>query len=71
MKKFPVKLPTVRRECKEKVLLLPTMAEKKCKHDDINQDGHGCCFLVQAMLPDGFPFHQFNMNFVLLNQSSI
>jgi len=20
----------------------------------------GCCFLVQAMLPDGFPFHQFN-----------
>jgi len=20
----------------------------------------GCCFLVQAMLPEGFPFHQFN-----------
>ena len=21
----------------------------------------GCCFLVQAMLPGGFPFHQFNL----------
>jgi len=21
----------------------------------------GCCFLVQAMLPEGFPFHQFNL----------
>jgi len=23
------------------------------------QWGRGCCFLVQAMLPEGFPFHQF------------
>jgi len=23
----------------------------------------GCCFLVQAMLPEGFPFHQFNITY--------
>jgi len=22
-----------------------------------------CCFLVQAMLPGGFPFHQFNITY--------
>jgi len=24
------------------------------------QYNRGCCFLVQAMIPEGFPFHQFN-----------
>ena len=25
------------------------------------------CFLVQAMLPEGFPFHQFNFTYVISN----
>jgi len=28
--------------------------------DEQLQQNRGCCFLVQAMLPEGFPFHQFN-----------
>jgi len=28
--------------------------------DEQLQLHRGCCFLVQAMLPEGFPFHQFN-----------
>ena len=28
--------------------------------DEQLQSNRGCCFLVQAMLPEGFPFHQFN-----------
>jgi len=27
--------------------------------DERLQLNRGCCFLVQAMLPGGFPFHQF------------
>ena len=26
------------------------------------QINRGCCFLVRAMLPEGFPFHQFNID---------
>ena len=26
--------------------------------DEQLQSNRGCCFLVQAMLPEGFPFHQ-------------
>jgi len=29
--------------------------------DEQLQQNRGCCFLVQAMLPEGFPFHQFIM----------
>jgi len=29
--------------------------------DEQLQLNRGCCFLVQAMLPEGFPFHQFNI----------
>ena len=29
--------------------------------DEQLQSNRGCCFLVQAMLPEGFPFHQFNI----------
>ena len=28
--------------------------------DEQLQKNRACCFLVQAMLPGGFPFHQFN-----------
>ena len=28
--------------------------------DEQLQLNRGCCFLVQAMIPGGFPFHQFN-----------
>jgi len=28
--------------------------------DEQLQSNRGCCFLVQAMLPEGSPFHQFN-----------
>ena len=27
--------------------------------DEQLQENRRCCFLVQAMLPEGFPFHQF------------
>ena len=26
--------------------------------DEQLQKNRGCCFVVQAMLPEGFPFHQ-------------
>jgi len=29
--------------------------------DEQLQQHRGCCFLVQAMFPEGFPFHQFNL----------
>ena len=29
--------------------------------DEQLQSNRGCCFLVQAMLPEGFPFQQFNL----------
>jgi len=29
--------------------------------DEQLQKNRGCCFLVQAMLSEGFPFHQFNL----------
>jgi len=32
--------------------------------DERLQWNRGCCFLVQAMLPEGFPFHQFNFTLV-------
>jgi len=28
--------------------------------DEQLQQNRGCCFLVQAMLPEGYPFRQFN-----------
>jgi len=33
--------------------------------DEQLQLNRGCCFLVQAMLPGGFPFHQFNWTVTL------
>ena len=30
--------------------------------DEQLQQNRGCFFLVQAMLPEGFPFYQFNFN---------
>ena len=30
--------------------------------DEQLQSNRGCCFLMQAMLPEGFPFHQFIYN---------
>jgi len=29
--------------------------------DEQLQLNPGCCFLVQVMFPEGFPFHQFNV----------
>jgi len=29
--------------------------------DEQLQLNRGCCFLVQAILPDGYPFHQFSL----------
>jgi len=29
--------------------------------DEQLQKNRGCCFLVQAMLPEGFPFHQIKL----------
>jgi len=31
--------------------------------DEQIQLNRGCCFLVQAMLPRGFPLHQFNLTY--------
>jgi len=43
--------------------LPPDTQSPQGKHlcQDILETNHprGCCFLVQAMLPGGFPFHQF------------
>ena len=29
--------------------------------DEQLQLNRGCCFLAQALFPEGFPFHQFNL----------
>jgi len=31
--------------------------------DEQLKENRGFCFLVQAMLPEGFPFHQFNFTY--------
>jgi len=37
--------------------------------DEQLQKNRGCCFLVQAMLPEGYPFQQFNVFFTSVGQS--
>jgi len=34
--------------------------------DEQLEKNRGCCFLVQALLPEGFPFYQFNIGFAVL-----
>jgi len=37
--------------------------------DEQLQKHRGCCFLVQAMLPEGFPFYQFKQDTINANGS--
>jgi len=39
--------------------------------DEQLQKNRGCCFLVQAMLPYGFPFHQFNYTYFIFSKTKI